>query len=100
MGDTDGDVPVTQSTLTKSAEAPEATQEAPLGYSALFHPPRGGNRPTDAAPPRRQLAQLPTKMSYYSSTLSYTYLLSIIALRRALQKAPTVGLVYYTGTAI
>ena len=30
VGDTDGDVPVTQSTLTKSAEAPEATQEAPL----------------------------------------------------------------------
>ena len=32
VGDTDGDVPVTQSTLTKSAEAPEATQEAPLMY--------------------------------------------------------------------
>ena len=30
VGDTDGDVPVTQSTQTKSAEAPEATQEAPL----------------------------------------------------------------------
>ena len=30
VGNTDGDVPVTQSTLTKSAEAPEATQEAPL----------------------------------------------------------------------
>ena len=30
VGDTDGDVPVTQSTPTKSTEAPEATQEAPL----------------------------------------------------------------------
>ena len=30
VGNTDGDVPVTQSTQTKSAEAPEATQEAPL----------------------------------------------------------------------
>ena len=30
VGNTDGDVPVTQSTLTKSAEAPEATQGAPL----------------------------------------------------------------------
>ena len=30
VGNTDGDVPVTQSELTKSAEAPEATQEAPL----------------------------------------------------------------------
>ena len=30
VGNTDGDVPVTQSTETKSAEAPEATQEAPL----------------------------------------------------------------------
>ena len=30
VGDTDGDVPVTQSIQTKSAEAPEATQEAPL----------------------------------------------------------------------
>ena len=30
VGDTDGDVPVTQSTLTKSTEAPEADQEAPL----------------------------------------------------------------------
>ena len=30
VGDTDGDVPVTQSTLTNSAEAPEAIQEAPL----------------------------------------------------------------------
>ena len=35
VGDTDGDVPVTQSTLTKSAEAPEATQEAP-GLLQLF----------------------------------------------------------------
>ena len=33
VGNTDGDVPVTQSTETKSAEAPEATQEAPLGIS-------------------------------------------------------------------
>ena len=33
VGDTDGDVPVTQSTETKSAEAPEATQEAPLSTS-------------------------------------------------------------------
>ena len=32
VGNTDGDVPVTQSTQTKSAEAPEATQEAPLLY--------------------------------------------------------------------
>ena len=30
VGDTDGDVPVTQSTQTKSAEAPVAEQEAPL----------------------------------------------------------------------
>ena len=30
VGITDGDVPVSQSKLTKSAEAPEATQEAPL----------------------------------------------------------------------
>ena len=30
VGNTDGDVPVTQSTQTKAAEAPEATQEAPL----------------------------------------------------------------------
>ena len=31
VGITDGDVPVSQSKLTKSAEAPEACQEAPLG---------------------------------------------------------------------
>ena len=30
VGDTEGDVPVHLSKLTKSAEAPEATQEAPL----------------------------------------------------------------------
>ena len=30
VGITDGDVPVSQSKLTKSAEAPEASQEAPL----------------------------------------------------------------------
>ena len=30
VGITDGDVPVSQSKLTKSAEAPEACQEAPL----------------------------------------------------------------------
>ena len=30
VGITDGDVPVSQSKLTKSAEAPEATQEDPL----------------------------------------------------------------------
>ena len=35
VGDTDGDVPVTQSKLTKSAEAPEATQEAPLMSDVL-----------------------------------------------------------------
>ena len=36
VGDTDGDVPVTQSTQTKSAEAPEATQEAPLVFIFQF----------------------------------------------------------------
>ena len=40
-GEADGDVPAHQSKMTKSAEAPEATQEAPLGYSAL-NLPRGG----------------------------------------------------------
>ena len=38
VGNTDGDVPVTQSTETKSAEAPEATQEAPL--SILVYLPK------------------------------------------------------------
>ena len=37
VGDTDGDVPVTQSTPTKSTEAPEATQEAPLITSYIKH---------------------------------------------------------------
>ena len=41
VGNTDGDVPVTQSTQTKSAEAPEATQEAPLltklSYLPTYH---------------------------------------------------------------
>ena len=36
VGNTDGDVPVTQSTQTKSAEAPEATQEAPLVTFSQF----------------------------------------------------------------
>ena len=36
VGDTEGDVPVHLSKLTKSAEAPEATQEAPLmNFSVL-----------------------------------------------------------------
>ena len=38
VGNTDGDVPVTQSTLTKSAEAPEATQEAPLDINTYLQP--------------------------------------------------------------
>ena len=53
VGITDGDVPVSQSKLTKSAEAPEATQEAPLGYLALSTLPRDGIRPADAPPPDR-----------------------------------------------
>ena len=43
VGDTDGDVPVTQSTPTKSTEAPEATQEAPLVSSMLVLDFRGSN---------------------------------------------------------
>ena len=38
VGNTDGDVPVTQSTETKSAEAPEATQEAPLVTKKILPP--------------------------------------------------------------
>ena len=37
VGNTDGDVPVTQSTLTKSAEASGATQEAPLIIFIMLH---------------------------------------------------------------
>ena len=52
-GEADGDVPAHLSKMTKSAEAPEATQEAPLGYDAPHLPPRGGNRPAEVPPPVR-----------------------------------------------
>ena len=35
-GEADGDVPAHLSKMTKSAEAPEATQEAPLVYYPFF----------------------------------------------------------------
>ena len=45
VGNTDGDVPVTQSTQTKSAEAPEATQEAPLARLSLLQRTQGLGTP-------------------------------------------------------
>ena len=66
-GEADGDVPAHQSKMTKSAEAPEATQEAPLNNASSYLIVHAGDKNREPYPGRRSrcLISAPTcSLSY------------------------------------